>query len=152
MQDHDRLTPAERELETLLGGLRPAPGIASRDRVMFLAGQASGRRQRRAWQGVSCCLVAVIAVLALWPPARVTDIGPSPTTIATDHAAPSAFPAEFRDSLRLRQSDSLANYLRLRRRVRDRGLDALPPLAPRPASEEEEPWTRDNIEKILSST
>jgi len=36
--------------------------------------------------------------------------------------------------------------------VRDRGLDALPPLAPRPASEEAEPWTRDHLEKILSST
>ena len=151
MQD-DRLTPAERELETLLGGLRPAAPSANRDRVMFLAGQASGRRQRRAWQGVSCCLAAVIAILVLWPGAHMTDVGPSPTTIATDHAAPSAFPAEFRDSLRLRQSDSLANYLRLRRMVRDRGLDALPPLAPRPALEEAEPWTRDHLEKILSST
>jgi hypothetical protein len=82
----------------------------------------------------------------------MTDVGPSPTAVATNHAAPSAFPAEFRDSLRLRPSDSLANYLRLRRMVRDRGLDALPPLAPRPASEEAEPWTRDHLEKILSST
>jgi len=151
MQD-DRLTPAERELETLLGGLRPAAPSANRDRIMFQAGQASGRRQRRAWQGVSCCLAAVIAVLVLRPAARMTDVGPGPTAIATDRAAPSAFPAEFRDSLRLRQSDSLANYLRLRRMVRDRGLDALPPLAPRPASEEAEPWTRGNLEKILSST
>ncbi|MBP7050058.1 MAG: hypothetical protein KBE65_03500 [Phycisphaerae bacterium] len=151
MQD-ERLTPAERELETLLGGLRPVTPSANRDRVMFLAGQASGRRQRWAWQGVSCCLAVVIAVLVLRPGAHMTDIGPSPTAIATDRAAPSVFPAEFRDSLRLRQSDSLANYLRLRRLVRDRGLDALPPLAPRPVSGQEEPWTRDNIEKILSST
>ena len=151
MQD-DGLTAAERELEIALRHLRPAPAGVNRDRIMFLAGQTSGRRQRRAWQGVSCCLAAAIAILALWRPAGVPDAGPRPTTVAANHQTTPVFSQGSHDSLRLQRSEAFTDYLRLRRMVRDRGLDALPPLAPRPASEEKEPWTRDNLEKILSST
>jgi hypothetical protein len=146
MQD-ERLTPAERELETVLGGLRPAAVPANRDRIMFLAGQASGRRHRRLWQGVSCCLAAAAVILALSrPTSRTTDIGlgPNRTAIAVDDTASATF--------HLRRTETLTDYVRLRRMVRDRGLDALPPLAPRPSTGQEEPWTRDNLEKILSST
>ena len=74
MPNEEPLTPADRELEAALQGLAPAaPGI-DRDRLMFVAGQASARRRQRVWQGATATLAAAFAILlAVRPASRPTD-------------------------------------------------------------------------------
>ena len=62
MQDHERLTAAEQELERALAGLAPAAPPVDRDRLMFQAGRAAGRRGRWLWRGASAAAAVVLAV------------------------------------------------------------------------------------------
>lgn len=56
------LTPAERELESALRGLRPETASLDRDRFMFLAGQRSVRRKLQAWRGIAAVLTVAVGV------------------------------------------------------------------------------------------
>lgn len=123
MHENDHLTPAETELERALGRLTPADPGLDRDRLMFLAGQAAGRRERRRWQAAVIGLAAALAFamgLASW---------------RTDHlpATPSVpgGPAIVHQTSSAEEDPSSAvppgmAYLRLRDAVLDEGLDALP--------------------------
>ena len=59
----DNLTPAHRELEDALRGLTPAAIGISRDRLMFQAGAAAGRRSVGRWRGAAVLLMLGNAVL-----------------------------------------------------------------------------------------
>ena len=126
MPNQDELTPADRELESALGCLRPAGAGMDRGELMFRLGQASVRRRGRIWQGLAAVLVACLAISLIARPApreverivRVPVVQPveagetlSPVLVATASALP----------------DNA--YLKVRRRVLDRGLDALPAVA-----------------------
>jgi hypothetical protein len=152
MQD-DRLTPSERELEAALGGLKPARAGTNRDRFMFQAGRASGRRQNRLWQAVSCCLGIVLAASLVYRQAPPTVATPAP--IVATHVQdppPTEIAGRYYDLPATRYSGPISEYLRMRAAVLRRGIDALPASHPAPAAEDEEPLTREHPDRIVSST
>lgn len=53
------LTPAEQELESALGRLKPAANTLNRDELMFNAGRAAAGR-KRPWQMLSGVLMALL--------------------------------------------------------------------------------------------
>jgi hypothetical protein len=68
---HPGLTPAERELEDALRGLRPSPSRIRRDRLHFDAGVAAGAATSRAWPRALGLVAAGLAIGAglsiFWP-------------------------------------------------------------------------------------
>lgn len=154
MQDDERLTPVERELEAALSGLKPAGAVANRDRVMFLAGRASMHRRNRLWQGVSAFLVVALAaslVARSKPDMPPTEHG---VVVATDNQvrSPSAASDTIQDNDPARVK-AMRNYMRLRRAVLDRGVDALPNSTVSPASSSDAAATpRRQLEELLSAT
>src|SRR5947209_1377 len=74
------------ELARRLRDMPPAPAELSRDRLMFLAGQAVGKRRRRAWQaGVGVGLMAAGLLLGVQLPRE-------PVVVVRVRPAPSAAP------------------------------------------------------------
>jgi hypothetical protein len=59
MYDEKDLTPAERELESVLGQLKPAPNTLKRDALMFNAGRATAGK-KRPWQMLSGVLTVLL--------------------------------------------------------------------------------------------
>jgi len=152
MQNTDGLTPMDRELEAALGGLRIAPGAISRDRVMFDAGRASARRRSRLWQGSACVLaIALLASIA----SRPTSTGPEhfTETVARQQLSvgPVAQSAAYVKPFDLERAQAFRQYIRMRRAVLDRGVEAIPTsdgIRNNPAP----PLTREDIDELLSST
>ncbi|MHC4716096.1 MAG: hypothetical protein ACYS5V_03945 [Planctomycetota bacterium] len=71
MQNHERLTPGERELERTLAACNPSATCIDRDRLLYQAGRAAGRRHRWIWQGAAAAATVVLAVsLAVRPEPR----------------------------------------------------------------------------------
>ena len=62
MQEPEDLSPAENELEAALRGLRPAPCPIDRDRLMFLAGQASARWSESSLSAPAAASSSVISI------------------------------------------------------------------------------------------
>ena len=153
MQNDDRLTPSERELEAVLGGLRPADSKMNRDRVMYLAGRMSTRRQNRIWQGLSFCLVAMLVVSMVSKPQRpAAETRPEIVADATANMTGRGLLARSPEPFEPRRFESFVDYVRTRRAVLNRGMEALPASsAPSPAGGEP-PLTRDRLIEILSST
>ncbi len=123
MHEDDHLTPAETELERALGRLTPADPGLDRDRLMFLAGQAAGRRERRRWQAAVVGLAAALAFamgLASWRAGHLPETPPVPGGLAIVHQTFSA------EEGPLPTVPPGVAYLRLRDAVLDKGLDALP--------------------------
>lgn len=153
MQNDDRLTPSERELEAVLGGLQPAHSKTNRDRVMYLAGRMSTRRQNRIWQGVSFCLVAMLVVSIVSKPRRpAAEIRPEIVADATASMTVRGFSARAPEPFEPRRFESFVNYVRARRAVLDRGMEALPASSATPPGGGEPPLTRERLIEILSST
>ena len=65
-RSHPSLTPAQRELEDALRGLRPAPARIDRDRLLFEAGVAAGRGRPGLVRGVAVALALVLGCSVLW--------------------------------------------------------------------------------------
>ena len=61
MRNEEELTPAEREFQETLGGLRFADASMDRDRLLFRAGQLAARRRGRIWQASTVVLIAIAA-------------------------------------------------------------------------------------------
>ncbi len=124
------------ELETALGALVPANSQIDRDRVMFLAGEASFRRlvvQRRWWMAIAASLGVVAlgeaGVLAFRPPVRIVEkvvvrenpVAPTPVQVVAPRTeTPPPARVDFALSL-----DRTA-YERLAGQVLRYGLDGLP--------------------------
>lgn len=136
------LNPQLAGVEAALAGLRPTPSALDRDRLMFLAGQATGdrRARRAAWLGAGTSL-AVTLVACVLGAALFQQLGPE-----RDHqtanapvpqpgqSSPSSWAANPPDSL-----DGGASYLELRQLVLTRGVEAMPEIAPSTATKDQPP-------------
>jgi hypothetical protein len=125
MQDRESLTPAEEELASALGGLRPAAAAIDRDRMMFRAGQASAKRRSLLWQGTTVGLVLTLGVSLLARPApreieRIVYVAPADSAAVSGRLAGIA-PGRQQVHARLIE----ASYLKLRNEVLAHGFDAL---------------------------
>jgi hypothetical protein len=135
-------------LQAALGRLAPAPDGVNIARLLFHAGQASVPRRNWAWPCAtmaSALLAAALGGVLLLRPApapveRVITVyvqSPGPPTprpepsVADQPSAPSSERDTPTETGR-RQGD--ADYLQLRREVLAKGVDALPPPAPWPAT------------------
>jgi hypothetical protein len=121
MQDENdlsgMLTPAERELETALGGIAPS-AARRRDELMFKAGARSARRAMRVWRSATVALAACIGIVMF-----VRRETPAPQIVRNEPMsiigprAPAAISAAERGPFTL----ASLNYL-----VLEKGVDALP--------------------------
>ena len=152
MQNECGLTPAERELEAALQRLRPAQASANRDRVMFMAGQGSVRRQRRIWQGVSICpTVMLTASILSRPPLRTVEVT---TQYAADTAQDVREAISVSDLLAPAERKSLEMFMdsiRMRRAVLYRGIEALPTSNVERSAAGELRMTSENLEEMFGS-
>jgi len=130
MPQHQRLTPAEDELAAALGALAPTRPAIDRDRLLYQAGRAAGRRTARLWQGASAVLAACLVVAVVVPaggptepganianrPDRSTEVPIAPA--GRNDVAPAPGPA----------SPLGGSYAQLRDAVLAHGMEALPPM------------------------
>jgi len=110
-------------LERALGRLTPADPGLDRDRLMFRAGQAAGRRGRGRWQAATAGLAAALVLamtLSTWRAGEPPAMPPMPGGPVIVHQMPSA------DEIPSPAAVPGVAYLRLRDAVLDEGLDALP--------------------------
>ncbi len=133
-QARDDLTP----IEAALGQLSPAPPSIDRDRLMFLAGQASRPLTGWIWPMTSAGLAACVAVLLLRPvgapPVPVVERRAPPPAVQPDNSVPRREPVEM-------------SYLVLRGKVVEEGVEALP--APPIIDEGTPPILADDLELPL---
>jgi len=148
MQNHEGLTPTERELAAALAGLKPAGTSLNRDQVMFAAGRASTRRNNRLWQSLASLLAVVLLIsLVSRPKPAPSDVAPGPA-IANSQVKPASRTIEPVDPARL---DAYRQFVRTRRAVLNRGIEGLRSSPTRRTRPSEPPLTRDSIEDLLSS-
>jgi hypothetical protein len=152
MQDDTRLTPSEREIEAALGDLKPARATMNRDQLMFCAGRTSARRQNRIWQGASICLGLVLLVSVMNRPAA-TSVETGTNAIANDtrDTLPLDSTSQLWDSFHRERFGSITDYVRMRRAVLNKGIEALPVPSPVPSTYDE-PLIREHIKRDPSST
>ncbi|MCP4454445.1 MAG: hypothetical protein GY809_23565 [Planctomycetes bacterium] len=119
MSNETSLTPEELQTEVLLGQCQPMAAAQCRDKLMFQAGRASAGRVHL-WQGVSAVFsVLLLCSLMIRPVPPQTE----PLTV-TPQLASRARPFQSQLS-ETRDWDEQA-YIRVRHRVLEQGLDALP--------------------------
>ena len=119
MQNEENLSPAEQELESALGKLKPIANTLNRDVLMFKAGRATAGK-RRPWQMLSGVLTVLLLCSVLVRPdlngARSLSSSPKPSEFQMTQVLYQPEQAE--------SSDSLA-YPVLRQNIVRYGLDAL---------------------------
>ncbi len=120
MQNKNRLTPAQQELESVLSQISPAQDALNLELFMYRTGRASAGT-KRPWQMLSAVLtVLLLCSVLIRPDLDVSQRESSPAhlvvfqeTASVDHSRPSESPEAFA-------------YLTLRQNVVRRGLNALP--------------------------
>ena len=138
------LTPAEQELESVLGQLKPAANTLNRDELMFNAGRAAAGN-KQPWQMLS----GVLMVLLLCSVLIRSDIyGPRESTSSYDRGQLRMTQAMHRPVL-TESAGSLA-YPMLRRNIVRYGLDALP-LKQGISSDAQHKNRKQWLESMLSS-
>ena len=115
---------------------------------MFSAGRASVRRRNRFWQGLSSTLAVLLLVSVVSRP-RPASLALRPETIVHNTPSPSSRPAATVDEDRL---EAFRQYVRTRRAVLDRGIEALPTLSGYRDNSIDPPLTREDLKDLLSST
>lgn len=153
MRNDDGITPQQRELEAALASLTPAPASLDRDRLMFAAGRVSVRHRTYLWQGMAAMLAVLltVSVVAERRPAE----GPSHLEVVARTPAPevplgvASLPTEPVDR---QEAEAFRQYMRTRRAVLDRGVDALPVSPAVERRPVDPPLTREDIQDLLSST
>jgi len=148
MQNDNGMTPLERELEAALGGLAPAQTNISRDQVMFCAGRASARRRNRLWQGLSSTLAVLLLVSIVSRPKPASQ-EPRSEIVVHSMPSPPSRPAATVDEDR---AEAFRHYVRIRRAVLDRGVEAIPTLSGLRDNSIDPPLTREDLDDLLSST
>ena len=120
MYKEEGLTPAEQELESVLGQLKPTANTLNRDKLMFNAGRAAvGKKQP--WQMLSGVLTVLLLCSVLIRP----DVhGPRESSSPNDSGQPRMAQTMYRP-VQAQPSGPLA-YPTLRRNIVRNGLDALP--------------------------
>lgn len=76
MREQIPITPADRELEQALLSLQPAPAAINRDRLLFEAGKAQGRRQALLWRALAAALCLVLVTTLTLHPVKPTPDSP----------------------------------------------------------------------------
>ncbi len=120
MHKEEDLTPVERELESVLGQLKPAANTLSRDGLMFNAGRAAAGR-KQPWQMLSGVLMVLLFCSVL---IRFNVESPRESSPAGDPRQYRMAQAVYRP-VQTKPSAPLA-YPTLRRNIVQHGLDALP--------------------------
>ncbi len=119
MYKEENLTPAEQELESVLGQLKPIANTLSRDVLMFNAGRASAGK-KLPWQMFSGGLIVLLLCSVLIRPdsngVRNFSSGPEPSEFQMTQTLYQPVQSEFRGSLA---------YPMLRENIVRYGLDAL---------------------------
>lgn len=119
MYNEENLTPAERELESALGQLKPTANTLNRDALMFNAGRATAGK-KRPWQMFSGVLIVLFLCSVLIRPdsngVRSFSSGPEPDTFQMTQTLYQPVQSESRGSL---------TYPILRENIVRYGLDAL---------------------------
>ena len=121
MQNKNRLTPAQQELESALSQISPAQDVLNHELFLFQAGRASAGT-KRPWQMLSGVLtILLFCSMLMRPDLGVSQRESAPAhrvafqeTASVDHSRPSESPEAFA-------------YLTLRQNVVRRGMNALPP-------------------------
>ena len=120
MHKEEGLTPAEQELESVLGQLKPTANTLNRDGLMFNAGRAAAGR-KKPWQMLSGTLMVMLLCSVL---IRSDMHGPRESSPAGDPGQYRMAQAVYR-TVQTKPSASLA-YPTLRKNIVRHGLDALP--------------------------
>jgi hypothetical protein len=119
MYNEENLTPAERELESALGQLKPIANTLKRDVLMFNAGRATAGK-KLPWQMFSGGLIVLLLCSVLIHPdsngVRSFSSGPEPGTFQMTQTLYQPVQSESRGSL---------TYPILRENIVRYGLDAL---------------------------
>lgn len=119
MYNEDNLTPAEQELESVLGQLKPIANTLNRDALMFNAGRATAGK-KLPWQMLSGALIVLLLCSVLVRPdrngVRSLSSGPEPGTFQMTQTLYQPVQSEFPGSLA---------YPMLRQNIVRYGLDAL---------------------------
>jgi len=120
MYNENKLTPAQRELESALSQISPTQDVLNHELFLFRAGRASAGT-KRAWQVLSGVLTALLLCSVLIrPEVSVSSRDSSPAHLMALQEAPSV------DHSRPNVSPDASVYLTLRQNVVRRGLNALP--------------------------
>jgi hypothetical protein len=137
MQERQDLNGADAELVEALGGLRPRRTTADRDRLLFEAGRAAGRRGRGSWQCLSGVLTLALCVsvgLHFLPQKAAVEMHPGVAREMEIDAGGLVSPGPDVGS---------APYLRMRNDVLKKGLDALPQPELSSTNGDSEEWRRE---------
>ena len=154
MPNENGLTPAERELEAVLGGLQPVAVAIERDRLMYRAGQSSAHRRNLAWPILSIALAMMLGVSLLHQPeSQMQTVEVEKLVYIKEPASP--VPLMVHVATPVRQPDpyqlqAQASYVKLRDKVLTEGLDVLPVRKARSARPTIERW-EDYLPKRQSS-
>ena len=144
MQNKEDLSPAEKALESALGQLKPAAGRLSRDELMFNAGRAmaSGKGP---WQFLSGVLTVLLLGSVLIRPGSYE--GPE----LADPIEPVRFEvAQVVNPPAQVESGGSLEYVTLRQKIVEQGLDSLP-LRRATGSSEPRRNRKQLLESMLSS-
>lgn len=120
------LTPAQEELASALGRLRPAPAGLNRDEVMFRAGWASARRRDRRWGAALAGLTIFLGAAAVLSHFRTPQERVVERIVYRPADARPQPPAPLLAEAPLPTAAGDADYWKLRQEVLEKGLDALP--------------------------
>jgi hypothetical protein len=138
MQEQQRLDAEERDVERLLGGLKPVslPHHLSAARVLIESQRRQGRYQLWVWRGVAAALGAgLVLSMTLRPQSKTIEkiVYVSPAAESSQTPLPPSM--KVTPAQRLADADGSGgdDYLSLRDRVFVLGLEALPAPAPAPA-------------------
>jgi hypothetical protein len=119
MYNEENLTPAEQELESVLGQLKPIANTLNRDELMFNAGRATAGK-KLPWQMLSGALIVLLLCSVLVRPdlngTRSLSSGPEPGEFQMMQTSYQPVQAESPGSLA---------YPMLRQNIVRYGLDAL---------------------------
>ena len=140
MQNQEGLTPAQRELEGVLGSLQPAAGQQQRDRLMYRAGQVSMQRRNFFWPTIAAVLAVMLgASLAYRSPASEST---ERVVYVPMERSPAGAGASVMASGTMGTNRRMgqAQYIKLRDRVLTEGVKALPEAGLTPFDPQDELW------------
>jgi len=156
----ERLSQDLAAVEAALTSLRPAPSTLDRDRVMYLAGQAAGRRRERLaswmWPCTSAAATIAACVLGLLLLERPGPEGnpqtadtPAARPVQTEVPLPQWAATQPGSQETAGPLDADVRYLGLRHLVLTRGIEALPEVQPSIAPKNQTPMPSPTHGRML---
>jgi len=143
MRHEESLSPAEQALESALGQLKPAADRLNRDELMFNAGRAAAG-SKGPWQMLSGVLTVLLLGSVLIRPGSnvVPEFTPAPQAQYQVAQVPDRLPQV--------ESGGSLEYVTLRQKIVEQGLDGLP-VRRGAGSSEPRRSRRQLLESMLSS-